>query len=78
MNEQIEDLKQKAIDHVDAVDGGLGIENYRELVDLKFAELIIQRCGFYADIFEVLGPPCYMDPTETKPSDYIKKRFGVE
>ena len=44
MNELIEDLKQKAIDHVDAVDGGLGIENYRELVDLKFAELIIFEC----------------------------------
>jgi hypothetical protein len=44
----------------------------------KFAELIVKQCGYYADIFESLGCPLDMDPTETKPSDYIKKHFGVE
>lgn len=44
----------------------------------KFAELIVRQCGYYADIFESLGCPGDMDPTETKPSDYIKKQFGIE
>jgi hypothetical protein len=44
----------------------------------KFAELIVRQCGYYADIFESAGCPVDMDPTETKPSDYIKKHFGVE
>ena len=43
----------------------------------KFAELIVRECGYYADVFESLGCPVDMDPTETKPSDYIKKNFGV-
>jgi hypothetical protein len=45
---------------------------------LKFAELIIRQCGCYADIFAALGCPECMDPIETKPSDYIKNKFGVE
>jgi hypothetical protein len=44
----------------------------------KFAELIVRECGYHADIFESLGCPVDMDSTETKPSDYIKKQFGVE
>jgi len=44
----------------------------------KFAELIVRQCGYYADIFEAVGCPDDMDPTETKPSDYIKRHFGVE
>jgi hypothetical protein len=44
----------------------------------KFAELIVRVCGYHADVFESLGCPQDMDPTETKPSDYIKKHFGVE
>jgi hypothetical protein len=53
---------------------------YDELSDeqLEFAELIVKQCGYYADIFESLGCSVDMDPTETKPSDYIKKHFGVE
>jgi hypothetical protein len=43
----------------------------------KFAELIVRQCGYHADIFESLGCPVDMDPTDTKPSDYIKKHFGV-
>ena len=44
MNERIRELKQQAIDYVDSVDNGFGIEHYRELVDQKFAELIIAEC----------------------------------
>jgi hypothetical protein len=43
----------------------------------KFAELIIRQCGYYADIFDSLGCPSDMDPTEAKPSDFIKKQLGV-
>lgn len=39
---------------------------------------IVRECGYHADVFESLGCPLDMDPTETKPSDYIKKHFGVE
>lgn len=44
----------------------------------KFADLLIKHCGYCADIFVAVGCPVDMDPTETKPSDYIKKRLGVE
>jgi hypothetical protein len=44
----------------------------------QFVALIVKQCGYYADVFESLGCPVDMDPTETKPSDYIKKHFGVE
>ena len=44
----------------------------------KFAELIVRECGYYADVFEAVGCPVDMDPTETKPSDYIKKQLGIE
>jgi hypothetical protein len=44
----------------------------------RFAELIVRQCGYYADVFESLGCPADMDPTDTKPSDYIKEHFGVE
>ena len=43
----------------------------------KFAELIVRQCGYYADVFESLGCPVDMDPTETKPSDYIKREMGI-
>lgn len=44
----------------------------------KFAELIVRQCGYYADVFEGLGCPDDMDPTDTKPSDFMKQKFGVE
>ena len=51
--------------------------------DFKFAELIVQEsmsqslhCQGFPDN-EGLGCPQDMDPTETKPSDYIKRQFGV-
>ena len=43
----------------------------------KFAELIILQCGYYADVFSALECPVDMDPTETKPSDYIKREMGI-
>jgi hypothetical protein len=49
MNERIRELKQQAIDYVDSVDDGLGIEEYRELVDLKFAELLVRECANICD-----------------------------
>lgn len=50
----------------------------QEQVFQKFAELIIKMCGYHADVFSALGCPVDMDPTDTKPSDYIKKHFGVK
>jgi hypothetical protein len=44
MNERIRELKQQATDYVDSIDNGIGIEHYRELVDQKFAELIVREC----------------------------------
>ena len=43
----------------------------------KFAELIVRECGYYADVFSALECPVDMDPTETKPSDYIKREMGI-
>jgi len=44
----------------------------------KFAELVIRECGYLANVFNALGCPDDMDPNDTKPSDYIKRYFGVE
>lgn len=43
----------------------------------EFAELIVRNCGYHADVFSGLGCPVDMDPTETKPSDYIKREMGI-
>lgn len=43
----------------------------------KFAELIVRNCGYHADVFSAVGCPVDMDPTETKPSDYIKREMGI-
>ena len=68
MNERIKELARHA-----------GFElNPAHFDHEKFAELIVRQCGYYADIFEAVGCPDDMDPTETKPSDYIKRHFGVE
>jgi len=45
MNKLIKELKHQATDYVDSIDDGLGIEHYREFVDLKFAELIVGECA---------------------------------
>jgi hypothetical protein len=43
----------------------------------KFAAIIVAECGYYADVFEAVGCPVDMDPTETKPSNYIKREMGI-
>ena len=43
MNGRIEELKQQASDYVDSIDNGIDIEEYRKLLDQKFAELIVKE-----------------------------------
>jgi hypothetical protein len=77
MNELTEALAKQAAEYAIEVavkDQELYIPKLME----KFSELIIQQCGYYADVFAALGCPVDMDPTETKASDYIKKHFGVK
>lgn len=54
---------------------------FRNAEDLKrfekLFELTVKQCGFYADVFSGLGCPGHRDPTDYKPSDYIKERFNV-
>ena len=86
MNERIKELARQAgckvmDDGEWYIPSATGLEKivYTSGVGLeKFAELIVRECGYHADVFESLGCPVDMDPTETKPSDYIKKHFGVE
>ena len=77
MNERLKQLAFKAYNNA-----GQGtpdaLSSFMEVYSEKFAELIVRECGYYADIFEAVGCPVDMDPTETKPSDYIKQHFGVE
>jgi hypothetical protein len=72
MNERIKELKQQAEAYVDSVDDGLGIEHYRELVDLKFAELIVRECGQYLDSPEFIGR------SDLDWSMVLNEHFGVE
>ena len=70
MNTQIQELLDQVGGHdTQALMNSEAIE--------KFAELLIRRCGYYSDIFEAVGCPVDMDPTDTKPSDYIKTRMGL-
>lgn len=71
MDNRIAELKLQAIDYVDSVDTGLGIEEYRELVDQKFAELIVGECirvARGADGLDATHEAWYL----------IKQHFGVE
>ena len=78
MNKLIENLFARALDEaVPETWTRLDMVQVPWLCD-KFAELIVRECGYYADVFDALGCPVDMDPTETKPSDYIKKHFGVK
>ena len=74
MNERIRELAEQAGYKADM----FGVGHWDMPECKKFAELIVRQCGYHADVFESLGCPVDMDPTETKPSDYIKKHFGVE
>ena len=76
MNERIRELAEEhgfIHEYMTIGERNDALTKYRE-----FAELIVRQCGYYADVFESLGCPVDMDPTETKPSDYIKKHFGVQ
>jgi hypothetical protein len=77
MNERIRELKQQAADYVDSIDNGIGIEEYRELLDQKFAELIIKEC------MEVASPNYMSTPEDSAyyvelAIDRIADHFGVE
>lgn len=84
MNQRIRELAEQAVVAVDNPFPGNPLNEELEKMYIpdcfaeKFAELIVRQCGYYADVFESAGCPVDMDPTETKPSDYIKKHFGVE
>jgi hypothetical protein len=72
MNGRIEELKQQASDYVDSIDNGIDIEEYRKLLDQKFAELIVQECAKTIQAQDV-------DPSfKNRMSWAIKKQFGVE
>lgn len=75
MNSRIQELAEQADIYSDK---HAESRDYVVLRDQYFAELIIRQCGYYADVFEAGGCPVDMDPTETKPSDYIKKQLGIE
>lgn len=77
MNERIKEMAKLAnIWTIDNTDYPLASYIPPEFIE-KFAELIIKQCGYHADIFSAAGCPVDMDPTDTKPSDYIKAQFGV-
>lgn len=78
MNERIKELINQATTVEHGVIQPRTVATVYHFDKEKFAELIVRECGYHADVFESLGCPVDMDPTETKPSDYIKKHFGVE
>ena len=73
MNERIKELESQCWEHDQSWNGVGQLIFNKE----KFAELIIRQCGYHADVFAALGCDMDMDPTETKPSDYIKKKMGL-
>ena len=78
MNERIRELAEQAGLKVNP-DGEIGPAFFGS-VDAgyrKFAESIVRQCAYHADVFSALGCPDDMDPTETKPSDYIKREMGI-
>lgn len=76
MNERIRELAWQAANGMLSYDAEGDFRLSEKEVE-KFAELIVRQCGYYADVFESLGCPIDMDPTETKPSDYIKREMGI-
>lgn len=75
MNERIKELAEQAgSTHKQS----LGVYQFYTNELEKFAMLIVKQCGYYADVFSALGCPEDMDPTDTKPSDYIKRSMGIQ
>jgi hypothetical protein len=71
MNERIEELKQQAADYVDSIDNGIDIEEYRKLLDQKFAELIVKECIS-------IVKQRWIKPDEDVIAEEIKNHFGVK
>ena len=81
MNERIQELKQQAADYVDSIDNGIGIEEYRKLLDQKFAELIVRECMRMCEVtqmgFETHG--CSVEASGAiTVKEYIAEHFEVE
>ena len=74
MNERIQELIQAATRVIEPNDPDYRLEIFDKQL---FAELIVRQCGYYADVFDAMECPVDMDPTETKPSDYIKREMGI-
>ena len=77
MNGRIEELKQQASDYVDSIDNGIDIEEYRKLLDQKFAELIVKEC------MQVASPNYMSTPEDSvyyveQAINRIAEHFGVE
>ncbi len=82
MNKRIKELKQQATDYVDSVDNGIGIEEYRKLLDQKFAELIVRECVKFCehesndDEHDEYDMGMWVKAESIKTA--IKQHFGVE
>ena len=80
MNERIQELKQQAADYVDSIDNGIGIEEYRKLLDQKFAELIVKECAELCSTHEMADEP-FGEKSYRKGHHFdvmIRQHFGVE
>jgi len=78
MNERIRELKQQATEYVDSVDTGLKLDHYQQFVDLKFAELVVQRTleivGAHTEIFQSDEARTIVEHIKRS----VKTDFGVE
>ncbi len=75
MNERIKEIAEQCYETGPI--GKDGWPEYSKFNEEKFAELTVRQCGYYADVFDAMECPVDMDPTETKPSDYIKREMGI-
>jgi hypothetical protein len=78
MNGRIEELKQQASDYVDSIDNGIDIEEYRKLLDQKFAELIVQEmletADAHTEVFQTDRDKAVIEHIKQS----VKTHFGVE
>jgi hypothetical protein len=78
MNERIQQLADKALqlvadEHTGGDESRLNTDSYhvKDLIQAKFAELLIQECGVIADIYRDIEARSW-------PSKVMKEHFGVE
>lgn len=76
MNERIRELSTIAYKNHLARNPNSSFSVRKDYME-EFAQLLVRECAYYADLFELLGCPVDVSPRESKPSDYIKKRFGL-